>query len=104
MISNYESIINELNKKVSYMSKSNNGSFIQKSKSINFKSPLLIYFIPPVSILIILILYKPSFIMKKTIIHGDNIENKINILKMLFITVLLSGIIDFIIYKNFFSI
>jgi len=99
MLEDMDKIISELDKKVCQFVKPNVSSISVKSQLHNFDYKMLIYAIAPISLAILFIVIKPSFVMKNIVVDGVVIDSKLNISKIICITIVLSIIIDICIYK-----
>ena len=94
-----DKIIAELDKKVSQFVKPNISSISVKSQIYKFDYKMLVYAIAPISLVILFILIKPGFVMKNIVVDGVVVDSKLNISKIICITIVLSIIIDICIYK-----
>ena len=94
-----DKIISDLEKKVCQFVKPNVSSISTKSQLHNFDYKMLIYAIAPISIVFLFIVLKPKFIMKNIIVDSVIVDSKLDISKIIYITIALSIIIDICIYK-----
>jgi len=108
MVDDMEKTLLELDKKVSQITNSEkslsmgvniSSENISKSYLPKINSNIIIYMLPPIIFLVVFIITKPSFIMNPIIVEGSTVDYKLNIKKMFIITIVLSLIIDFFIYK-----
>jgi hypothetical protein len=98
MLEDMDKIIVELDKKVCHFVKPNINISTTKS-SHNFNYGMSIYVIAPISLVILFILIKPSFVKKNIVVDGVIVDSKLNISKIIYTTIVLSIIIDICIYK-----
>ncbi len=100
MLEDMDKIIAELDKKACQFVKPNISSIsTEKSQLPNFDYKTLVYAIAPISLIILFILIKPSFVIKNVVVDGIVVDSKLNISKIICITIILSIIIDICIYK-----
>ena len=105
---NIESTLSTLKDKVSEFTSKNNliNSFSKQSgiiSKINFKSSIIFYGIIPVVIILILFFWKPNFIMQEIITDDDIPQYKINIKKLLILTLILSVIGCLLLFSYFYK-
>ena len=98
-----DNILTELDKKVCHFIKqpSKLVAFSYKSLLPDINSKIIVYTIAPVILLIIFIMTKPSFIMTDIIVDGVIVDSKLNVSKMIFITIVVACIIDIYIYNRY---
>jgi hypothetical protein len=103
MLEDMDNILTELDKKVCHFIKqpSKITTFSYNSLLPDINSKIIVYTIAPVVLLIIFITTKPSFIMSDIIVEGVIVDSKLNISKMVFITIIVAGIIDIYIYNRY---
>jgi hypothetical protein len=96
---NIDQTLAELQQKVSQFVVSNN-----ENTNLNFpilKKKIIIYFIIPIIIFSILLLWKPSFITKEIKKDGSPPTQKINFVKLLTTTVIISGALSLTLILTF---
>lgn len=86
-----DTTLKRLNEQVDQVTQFSNSTVLTKAKSMfNFNSPFMFYIAVPVSILIILLLAKPVFIMSEVSIDGKMSEKKLNYKKLIISVAILS--------------
>lgn len=93
--------ISNLEKKVSMFSK-NDDKILQNTQNtiLNVNSPILFYLIAPIILIIVFIISKPSFVTKSVLIN-DTYETRLDFFKIIVITLIVSVIINIVIYTKF---
>ena len=93
--------ISNLEKKVNMFSKSDD-KILQNTQNtiLNVNSPILFYLIAPIILIIVFIISKPSFVTKSVLIN-DTYETKLDFFKIIVITLIVSVIINIVIYTKF---
>lgn len=103
MTETLEQTINNLEKKVSSFIKPENKilNMNKSSNLISLNSPILLYIICPIVLLIIIIFSKPEFLKKDIIENNLTIDRRLDWIKILVLIVIISGIINYLVYIKF---
>jgi hypothetical protein len=103
MTETIEHTINNLEKKVSSFIKSENKilNMNRYSNLISLNSPILLYIICPIVLLIIIIFIKPEFLKKDIIENNLTIDRRLDWTKILVLIVIISTIVNYLIYTKF---
>lgn len=103
MTETIEHTINNLEKKVSSFIKSENKilNMNRYSNIISLNSPILLYIICPIVLLIIIIFIKPEFLKKDIIENNLTIDRRLDWIKILVLIVIISTIVNYLIYTKF---
>jgi hypothetical protein len=103
MTETIEHTINNLEKKVSSFIKSENKilNMNRYSNLISLNSPILLYIICPIVLLIIIIFIKPEFLKKDIIENNLTIDRRLDWIKILVLIVIISTIVNYLIYTKF---